>query len=114
MLVQVARQVEDEARLAAVLDDDVQGLEAVVVLLAADGGESSEVAVVVEPLFDEDAVTGDGRRVLEANRGRHGQQLRMDAAAQEVGRLIELGRSSRVSGLVRVDDVEPEWQAALD
>ena len=39
----------------------MKGLEAVVVVLLADGGESTEVAVVVEPLLDEDALAGDGR-----------------------------------------------------
>ena len=83
VLVEVAREIEYEAGLAAVLDDDVQRLEAIVVVLLAELGEGSEVAVVAEALLDEDALACDGRRVLVANRGRVGQQLRVDAAAQK-------------------------------
>ncbi len=114
VVVEVARQVQHQARLAAVLDDDVKRLETVVVLLLANGGESAEVAVVVDALLDEDALAGDGRRVLEANGRRDGQQFRVDTAPEELRSFGELGHLGGVLGCKGIDDVEPIRQAALD
>ena len=114
VIVEVPTQVEDQARLARLLDDHVERLDAVEVFLAADGLEGAEVAVVVEALLDEDAVTCDGGRVAVPHWRGLRLQLRVDAAAQELDGLVELCCPLGVRCLERLDDLEPEGQALLD
>lgn len=114
VVVEVARQVEHQTGLAAVLDDDVEGLETVEAVLLAERGERAEVLVVVDALLHEDALTGDGRRVLEADSRRHGQQLRVDAAAKKLGSLGQLRDLGGVRGCKGVDDIEPIREAGGD
>ena len=114
VVVEVARQVEHQTGLAAVLDDHVEGLETVEAVLLAERRERAEVLVVVDALLHEDALAGDGRRVLEADSRRHGQQLRVDAAAKKLGSLGQLRDLGGVRGCKGVDDIEPIREAGGD
>ena len=67
MVVEVARQVDDEARLFASLDDDVQGLDTQTLSLersvCGEAGHRAELHVFVQPSADSFGVLRDGWRV---------------------------------------------------
>ena len=67
MVVEVAREVDDEPRLPACLDDDMQRLYAKVVGrvcgAAREADDSAEVHVLAQAFADDVGVLGDGRRI---------------------------------------------------
>ena len=78
MVVEVARQVDDESRLLAGFDNDVQGLNAQVTVGSGRfGGQTddcTELLIFAEPSADGIGVLSDGRRVVVGRRGGWGEQ----------------------------------------
>jgi hypothetical protein len=93
MVVEIARQIDDKARLLAVLDDDMQWLDAEVgsVRVCGQLDYGAELYVVLQPSANSRGVLGDCGGVAEGDGGR----LRQERQGYPVGDvrldLVELG-----------------------